>query len=104
MSQITYNYPGMLGTAAEMNAQAAALTAMGGNVESEQAALGASWVGDTGISVQQTLFDGGDLVLSRPDQHVAWRGNAAPAEPLSLIDHVRGAANWVRGEGSPADA
>jgi WXG100 family type VII secretion target len=55
MSQITYNYPGMLGTAAEMNAQAAALTAMGGNVESEQAALGASWVGDTGMSVQQWL-------------------------------------------------
>jgi 2-polyprenyl-6-methoxyphenol hydroxylase-like FAD-dependent oxidoreductase len=32
------------------------------------------------------------LVLSRPDQHVAWRGNALPADPLALIDHVRGAA------------
>jgi hypothetical protein len=32
------------------------------------------------------------LVLSRPDQHVAWRGNKAPTDPLGLIDRVRGAA------------
>jgi 2-polyprenyl-6-methoxyphenol hydroxylase-like FAD-dependent oxidoreductase len=32
------------------------------------------------------------LVLSRPDQHVAWRGNALPADPLALIDRVRGVA------------
>ena len=31
------------------------------------------------------------LVLSRPDQHVAWRGDALPADPLGLIDRVRGA-------------
>jgi 2-polyprenyl-6-methoxyphenol hydroxylase-like FAD-dependent oxidoreductase len=31
------------------------------------------------------------LVLVRPDQHVAWRGDAAPADPLDLIDLVRGA-------------
>jgi 2-polyprenyl-6-methoxyphenol hydroxylase-like FAD-dependent oxidoreductase len=31
------------------------------------------------------------LLLSRPDQHVAWRGNALPADPLALIDRVRGA-------------
>jgi 2-polyprenyl-6-methoxyphenol hydroxylase-like FAD-dependent oxidoreductase len=31
------------------------------------------------------------LVLMRPDQHVAWRGDAAPADPLALIDLVRGA-------------
>ncbi len=31
------------------------------------------------------------LVLSRPDQHVAWRGNAEPNEPMALIDLVRGA-------------
>jgi 2-polyprenyl-6-methoxyphenol hydroxylase-like FAD-dependent oxidoreductase len=34
----------------------------------------------------------GALVLSRPDQHVAWRGHCAPADPLALIDRVRGAA------------
>ena len=32
------------------------------------------------------------LVLSRPDQHVAWRGDRAPADALALIDRVRGAA------------
>ncbi|MBN8758490.1 MULTISPECIES: FAD-dependent oxidoreductase [unclassified Variovorax] len=31
------------------------------------------------------------LLISRPDQHVAWRGNAAPADPLALIDRLRGA-------------
>jgi 2-polyprenyl-6-methoxyphenol hydroxylase-like FAD-dependent oxidoreductase len=30
-------------------------------------------------------------VLSRPDQHVAWRGDEWPADPLALIDRVRGA-------------
>jgi 2-polyprenyl-6-methoxyphenol hydroxylase-like FAD-dependent oxidoreductase len=32
------------------------------------------------------------LILSRPDQHVAWRGDAVPADPLGLVDRVRGAA------------
>jgi 2-polyprenyl-6-methoxyphenol hydroxylase-like FAD-dependent oxidoreductase len=32
-----------------------------------------------------------NLVLVRPDQHVAWRGNDEPAEPNDLIDLVRGA-------------
>jgi 2-polyprenyl-6-methoxyphenol hydroxylase-like FAD-dependent oxidoreductase len=38
-------------------------------------------------------FYGGGLVLSRPDQHVAWRGGRLPTDPLALIDHVRGAAS-----------
>jgi len=33
------------------------------------------------------------LVLSRPDQHVAWRGDACPADSMALIDLVRGASN-----------
>ena len=32
-----------------------------------------------------------NLILSRPDQHVAWRGDTPPADPLALIDRVRGA-------------
>ena len=32
------------------------------------------------------------LVLVRPDQHVAWRGDAMPPDPLALIDRLRGAA------------
>jgi 2-polyprenyl-6-methoxyphenol hydroxylase-like FAD-dependent oxidoreductase len=39
----------------------------------------------------------GALVLSRPDQHVAWRGHRAPADPLSLIDHIRGASKRTAG-------
>ncbi len=31
------------------------------------------------------------LVLVRPDGHVAWRADAAPAEPLGVIDRIRGA-------------
>ena len=30
------------------------------------------------------------LVLVRPDGHVAWRGDAPPAEPGALLDRVRG--------------
>ncbi len=38
------------------------------------------------------IFQCPRLVLSRPDQHVAWRGDDVPTDPLALIDHVRGAA------------
>lgn len=31
------------------------------------------------------------LVLSRPDQHVAWRADACPKDALALIDLIRGA-------------
>jgi len=30
------------------------------------------------------------LVISRPDQHVAWRGDAAPSDGLAVIDLIRG--------------
>jgi 2-polyprenyl-6-methoxyphenol hydroxylase-like FAD-dependent oxidoreductase len=33
------------------------------------------------------------LVLSRPDFHIAWRGNSAPRDPLKLIDRLRGAGS-----------
>ena len=33
------------------------------------------------------------LVLSRPDQHVAWRGDEAPENAGALIDRIRGAAS-----------
>lgn len=32
-----------------------------------------------------------DLVLVRPDGHVAWRGDTSPKDPLAIIDRVRGA-------------
>ncbi|WP_200301083.1 FAD-dependent monooxygenase [Streptomyces adelaidensis] len=37
-----------------------------------------------------TLYER-DLVLIRPDQHVAWRGDTPPADPLQVVDRVRGA-------------
>jgi hypothetical protein len=36
------------------------------------------------------------LLLSRPDQHVAWRGNAQPKDAVSLIDRIRGASQTSR--------
>ena len=33
-----------------------------------------------------------NLALVRPDQHVAWRGDRDPADPIALIDLVRGAS------------
>jgi 2-polyprenyl-6-methoxyphenol hydroxylase-like FAD-dependent oxidoreductase len=37
-----------------------------------------------------TFYDG-RLLLSRPDQHVAWRDDRVPEDPTALIDRVRGA-------------
>jgi len=45
---------------------------------------------DVEASAARGLY-GHRLVLSRPDQHVAWRGDALPPDPLALIDRVRGA-------------
>ncbi|HEX7888259.1 MAG TPA: FAD-dependent oxidoreductase [Ramlibacter sp.] len=36
------------------------------------------------------------FVLSRPDQHVAWRGDRMPDDPLALVDLIRG-----QGKGAP---
>jgi hypothetical protein len=33
-----------------------------------------------------------ELVLVRPDGYVAWRGDTLPAQPLALIDRIRGAS------------
>jgi hypothetical protein len=42
------------------------------------------------------IYNGDKLVLSRPDQHVAWRSNRLPADSLAIIDRVRGAAIQTR--------
>jgi hypothetical protein len=41
------------------------------------------------------------LVLSRPDQHVAWRGNAPPRDWFALIDLVRGALPRLLADSAP---
>jgi len=43
-----------------------------------------------------------DLVLVRPDQHVAWRSDAVPGDPVQVIDRVRGAGR--PGSDDPAAA
>jgi 2-polyprenyl-6-methoxyphenol hydroxylase-like FAD-dependent oxidoreductase len=44
---------------------------------------------DVDASAARGLY-GHRLLLSRPDQHVAWRGDALPSDCLGLIDRVRG--------------
>ncbi len=39
---------------------------------------------------------GADLVLVRPDQHVAWAADRAPDDPAALIDRLRGASPSAR--------
>ncbi len=41
-------------------------------------------------------------VLVRPDGHVAWRSDTAPADPLAIIDCVRGARLAVNAAAAPA--
>ncbi|WP_059015394.1 WXG100 family type VII secretion target [Mycobacterium sp. M26] len=52
MSQIMYNYPAMLGHAAEMAGYAGTLQAVGADIATEQAALQGAWQGDTGMTYQ----------------------------------------------------
>jgi 2-polyprenyl-6-methoxyphenol hydroxylase-like FAD-dependent oxidoreductase len=40
---------------------------------------------------ERALDYGAPLVLVRPDQHVAWRGDRPPTDPLAVVDRVRGA-------------
>jgi 2-polyprenyl-6-methoxyphenol hydroxylase-like FAD-dependent oxidoreductase len=41
-------------------------------------------------SVDARALYGHDLVLIRPDQHIAWRGPSAPSDPYALIGKVAG--------------
>jgi 2-polyprenyl-6-methoxyphenol hydroxylase-like FAD-dependent oxidoreductase len=46
---------------------------------------------DVGLDEERSPY-AHKLVMSRPDQHVAWRGDAQPDDSLGLIDLIRGAA------------
>jgi hypothetical protein len=54
---------------------------------------------DLGADEAGLAYRGCKLVLSRPDQHVAWRGNAPPRDPDGLIDLVRGSKVQARSGG-----
>jgi 2-polyprenyl-6-methoxyphenol hydroxylase-like FAD-dependent oxidoreductase len=43
----------------------------------------------------RTLYEH-DLLLIRPDHHVAWRGCTVPDEPGAILDHIRGAMTQLR--------
>ena len=57
--------------------------------EARQMPLQVLRLNDRGIA---ELYDD-PLVLIRPDQHVAWRGTAAPDDPSALVDILRGAGD-----------
>jgi 2-polyprenyl-6-methoxyphenol hydroxylase-like FAD-dependent oxidoreductase len=52
---------------------------------------------DLGDAADGSVYDHA-LVLSRPDGHVAWRGNQEPADPGALIDLVRGIGDNTKTE------
>jgi 2-polyprenyl-6-methoxyphenol hydroxylase-like FAD-dependent oxidoreductase len=56
---------------------------------------------DIDDSHARTLYER-DLVLLRPDQHVAWRGDAGPEDPVSVIERIRGAHPTSRNHRSPS--
>jgi 2-polyprenyl-6-methoxyphenol hydroxylase-like FAD-dependent oxidoreductase len=67
------------------------VTALAGAAGEKRVPLRILDVGDVS-QPEAAAYDGGRLVLSRPDQHVAWRGDSVPVDPVALIDRIRGAA------------
>lgn len=51
------------------------------------------------VSKEASALYSTKLVLARPDQHIAWRGDELPSEPFRLIDRVRGALAAGQGRG-----
>jgi 2-polyprenyl-6-methoxyphenol hydroxylase-like FAD-dependent oxidoreductase len=69
------------------------VTALAGAAGEKRVPLRILDVGILDVSqAEAAAYDGGRLVLSRPDQHVAWRGDSVPVDPVALIDRIRGAA------------
>jgi len=46
-------------------------------------------------------YQGYGLVLVRPDQHIAWRGQADPAQPEAILDRIAGLCPAPAGAGRP---
>lgn len=55
MSQVLFNYPGMTAVQGNMVSHATTIDVLGQNVKSEQSALSATWIGGTGMTVQQWI-------------------------------------------------
>lgn len=86
MSQIMYNYPAMLGHAADMAGHAGTLQAVGADIATEQAALQGAWQGDTGMTYQvwQAQWNTAMEELVR-----AYRAMASTHETNTLAMHAR---------------
>ena len=75
----------------------------GRKAEAEAQSLGIplEFVRPDGVDVA-TLY-GASLSLIRPDQHVAWRGHAVPADALALVSHLDNMRESVRMQSSATD-
>src|ERR1700761_5542503 len=69
------------------------VTALAGAAGEKRVPLRILDVGTSDVTQPEAAaYEGGRLVLSRPDQTGAWRGNIVPVDPAALIDRIRGAA------------
>lgn len=93
MSQIMYNYPAMLGHAADMAGYAGTLQAVGADIATEQAALQGAWQGDTGMTYQawQAQWN-----LAMEELVRAYRAMAATHETNTLSMNARDQAEGAK--------
>lgn len=93
MSQITYNYPAMLGHAADMSGYAGALQTVGADIAAEQAALQSAWQGDTGMTYQAWQVQWNTAM---EDLVRAYRAMATTHESNTMAMHARDAAEGAK--------
>ncbi len=93
MSQIMYNYPAMLGHAADMAGHAGTLHAVGADIAAEQTALRGAWQGDTGVTYQawQTQWN-----LAMEELVRAYRAMASTHEANIMSMQVRDQAEGAK--------
>lgn len=93
MSQITYNYPAMLGVSAEMNSFAGIMTTLGADLAAQQASLSAAWHGDTSMTQQawQSQWNNSMAELVR-----AYRAMAGTHESNTMSMNARDMAEGAK--------
>ncbi|BBY55967.1 WXG100 family type VII secretion target [Mycobacterium koreense] len=95
MSQIMYNYPAMLGHAGEMTGYAGTLHALGVDIATEQAALQASWQGDTGMTYQAWQTQWNSAMADLVSAYNAMAGTHQ-SNTLNMLSRDQAqAAKWV---------
>ncbi|HTY27846.1 MAG TPA: WXG100 family type VII secretion target [Mycobacterium sp.] len=94
MSQIMYNYPAMLGHAADMSGYAGTLHALGADIASEQATLANAWQGDTGMTYQAWQAQWNQAMESLVRAYQAMAGTHAANTTAMLARDTAEAAKW----------